>query len=146
MLKIIKEISDWNTEFRPPNHTYLINKKGQILAYAKWHGNDIDILKSKPYIDKRYRKFIEDNHSGLSKLIPLFKENNNQDNIIPDNTRIFKVKSKDNTYTVLLKDNNYSCDCIGFGYRGKCKHIDAVAKKQQIEKKLVQPLDNSAEI
>jgi hypothetical protein len=48
-----------------------------------------------------------------------------------NNTRIFKVKSKDKEYTVLLKDNNYNCNCIGFGYRGKCKHSDAVAKKQQ---------------
>ncbi len=35
---------------------------------------------------------------------------------------------------VLLKDDQYSCGCIGYGYRGKCKHIDAVAKKQHSPK------------
>jgi hypothetical protein len=149
MLKMLKEVTHWNVDFRQPNHTYLLNGKGQILAYARWHSDtDIDILKSRSYLDKRYRKFIEVNHTGLSKLIPNYikEEKNSINNIIPDNTRIFKVKSKDNEYQVLLKNNQYSCSCIGYGYRGKCKHIDAVAKKQQVLKKSPSPLDILAEV
>lgn len=136
-MEILKEITpDWNVDSRPPNHTYLVNKKGQIIAYAKWHSNDIDILKSRHYLDKRYRKFIKDNHAGLSLLIPQYiNEDNTSDNqkmIIPDNVRVFKVKSKEKEYTVTMDNNNrLSCNCTGFGFRRKCKHVDAVAKIQQ---------------
>jgi hypothetical protein len=129
VMEILKEITPWIVDYRQPNHTYLVNNKNQIIAYAKNHSKDITILKSRINLDKRYRKFIKDNHSVLSKLIIKYKS---EDNIITDkDTRIFKVKSNNREYTVLLKDNVYTCNCIGFGYRGKCKHSDAVAKKQQ---------------
>jgi hypothetical protein len=131
-MEILKEISDWNVDFTAPNHTYLINQKGQIIAYAKHHGEEITILKSRHYLDKRYRKFLKDNHSELSKIIPQFTKE--EKITIPVNTRVFKVKSKNREYQVLLKDDQYSCGCIGYGYRGKCKHIDAVAKKQHSPK------------
>ena len=35
------------------------------------------------------------------------------------------------TYTVELIGGKYHCNCIGYGYRGKCKHSESVAKKQQ---------------
>lgn len=134
-MEILKEVTNWDVEYRQPNHTYLVNKKGQIIAYAKWHSNEIDILKSRNVLDKRYRKFIIDNHSELSKLIPKYiKEDNIKDNqkmIIPDNARVFKVKSKDKEYQVILSNNRLSCNCTGFGFRRKCKHVDAVAKIQQ---------------
>jgi hypothetical protein len=41
-MEIIKEITEWNTQGIPSNHTYLINKKGQIVAFAKWHTNEIE--------------------------------------------------------------------------------------------------------
>jgi hypothetical protein len=128
-MEILKEVTQWDCDYQAPNHTYLVNNKNQIIAYAKKHSNNITILKSRINLDKRYRKFIKDNHSSLSKLIIKYKSEDNI--IIPDNTRIFKVKSNNREYTVLLKDNNYTCNCIGFGYRGKCKHSEAVAKKQQ---------------
>jgi len=128
-MEILKEVTQWDCDYQVPNHTYLVNNKNQIIAYAKKHSNNITILKSRINLDKRYRKFIKDNHSSLSKLIIKYKSEDNI--IIPDNTRIFKVKSNNREYTVLLKDNNITCNCIGFGYRGKCKHSDAVAKKQQ---------------
>ncbi len=136
-MEILKEITNWEVDYRQPNHTYLVNNKGQIIAYAKWHSNEIDILKSRNTLDKRYRKFIKDNHSGLSKLIPQYiKEDNIKDNqkmIIPDNVRVFKVKSKEKEYMVTMDNNNrLSCHCTGFGFRRKCKHVEAVAKKQQL--------------
>ena len=128
-MEILKEVTQWDCEYHSLNHTYLVNNKNQIIAYAKNHSNNITVLKSRINLDKRYRKFIKDNHSLLSKLIIKYKS---EDNIITDkDTRIFKVKSNNREYTVLLKDNVYTCNCIGFGYRGKCKHSAAVAKKQQ---------------
>ena len=134
-MEILKEITqDWAVDGRLPNHTYLLNDKGQIIAFAKWHSNEIDILKSRVYLDKRYRKFTKDNHSGLSKLIPKFKTEDNiekEKDIIPAGARVFKVKSKEKEYKVILNNNQLTCNCTGFGFRRKCKHVDAVAKIQQ---------------
>jgi hypothetical protein len=129
-MQILKEVTEWESDFPIINKIYLLDLKDKIIAYTN-SDNTIIQLKSPIKIDRRRRKFIKVNHAGLSKLIKYVPEDNN-DNIINDNTRIFKVKSKDKEYTVLLKDNNYNCNCIGFGYRGKCKHSDAVAKKQQL--------------
>jgi hypothetical protein len=136
-MEIIKEITQWDTDLsRQPNHTYLVNNKGQIIAYAKHHSNDVNILNSRIILNKRYRKFIKDNHFELSLLIPIYiHEDNKSDNdklIIPDNSRVFKVKSKDKQYTIILNNNQYNCNCTGFGFRRKCKHVDAVVKKQQL--------------
>lgn len=128
-MEIVKEISQWTVDFEQPNHTYLLNNKGQIVAYAKYGSNDIGILKSRIPLDKKYRKFVKTEHVGLSKLISKFnhedKKEKNKD------SRYFKVKSKDKEYTVELnqKTNKLFCSCIGFTYHGKCKHADAVAKK-----------------
>ena len=149
-MEILKEITpDWAVDFRPPNHTYLLNNKGQIIAFARYHANDIDILKSRIYLDKRYRKFVKDNHSGLSKLIPQFQHEDDikkEKDIIPAGARVFKVKSKEKEYQVILKNNQLSCSCTGFGFRRKCKHVDAVAKIQQSTKMVNNTLDNSATI
>ena len=128
MIEILKEVTEWKVEYKQPNHTYLVNKKGHILAFAKWHSNEIDIIKSKMILNKRYRKFIKDNHSGLSQLIPQFN-NNQEDNNKLDYDRLFKVKSKNKEYNIIFKDNRLTCECIGFNYRGKCKHADVVKKR-----------------
>ena len=135
-MEILKEVTQWQVDFRQPNHTYLVNNKNQIIAYAKWHTNEIEILKSRHVLDKRYRKFISDNHNQLSKLIPNYikediKKEDNKNDYIPKNSRVFKVKSNNKEYQVILNNNQYTCNCTGFSYRRKCKHVDAVAKKQQ---------------
>jgi hypothetical protein len=135
-MEIVKEITVWNVEHRQPNHTYLLNKKGQIVAYAKWHGEEINILKSRATLDKRYRKFEKSNHSGLSQLIPQFKSEDNTNNIKKDNNvRLFKIKSNKNNNEYIVEYNiitkKTSCSCVGYSYRGKCKHSEHVAKKQQ---------------
>lgn len=134
MMKILKEITVWNgLEYRPPNHTYLLNSKNQIVAFAKWHGDEIDELKSRMVLDKRYRKFEETKHSGLSKLISKYNTENipeeKREEFIPVYERTFKVKSKGNEYVVGYSKNQLTCSCIGFGYRRKCKHADVVKKQ-----------------
>lgn len=49
----------------------------------------------------------------------------------PSPARTFKVKSSENTYIVTYFGGKYSCTCIGFSFRKKCKHVDAVANKIQ---------------
>ena len=134
MMKIVKEITaDWNVEGIIPNHTYLLNSKGQIVAFAKWHGDDIDELKSRPYLDKRYRKFVENDHPGLAKLISKYDtpDEPQEKQYQPKYERTFNVKSGEKTYVVGMTKNQLTCSCTGFGFRRKCKHVDAVAKIQQ---------------
>jgi len=124
MYQILKEITVWNTDYSVCNHTYLLDGD-RIIAYIK-DGDDsetVNLIPSRMRIDKRYRKFVPVKNAALQKLIP--KQVNT-------NVRIFKVKSNTKEYIVELKDNTkYSCTCTGFTFRGKCKHITAVAQKQQ---------------
>jgi hypothetical protein len=42
--------------------------------------------------------------------------------------RSWIVPSSDNkrSYTVTHKNGYFSCECVGFGYRHKCKHVDYI--------------------
>ena len=122
MLEILKETTVWS-DGSNANHTYLLDGT-KIVAYAKYSDNTVQVLKSQIKIDKRYRTFVKTKHPGLEKLI--------KNTTLKSNTRVFKVQSKEKEYFVELSDYNYSCTCTGFNFRGKCKHIDAVAKKQQL--------------
>jgi len=48
---------------------------------------------------------------------------------IPKDTgeKTWQVKgSKGNTYDVKLSSGNYTCTCVGFSWRRKCKHIESI--------------------
>jgi len=125
-MEIIKEITAWDCEYKVPNNTYLLNNKGKLIAYIKEGEDSINQLKSPLEFSKSRRKFIKIQHDGLSKLIKDEKKDNTK-RIIPKNVQLFNVNSNDKDYTVEVTDNRYfSCTCIGFGYRNKCKHIEAV--------------------
>ena len=121
MLEILKETTIWN-DGSIINHTYLLEGT-KIVAYAKFGGDEVQVLRTQIKIDKRYRTFVKTKHFGLEKIIKNSPEKSN--------TRVFKVKSKTKEYFVELSDYNYTCTCTGFNFRGKCKHITAVAEKQQ---------------
>ena len=44
------------------------------------------------------------------------------------NVRKFKVTGT-NEYIVTLSNNHFSCECIGFKYHGKCRHVTQVKNK-----------------
>jgi hypothetical protein len=124
MLEILKETTVWS-DGSNANHTYLLDGS-KIIAYAKYSDNSVQVLRTQIKIDKRYRTFIKTKHFGLENII---KSSPTKSNI-----RVFKIKSKTKEYFVELSDYNYTCTCTGFSFRGKCKHITAVAKKQQTPK------------
>lgn len=124
MLEILKETTIWN-DGSIINHTYLLEGT-KIVAYAKFGGDEVQVLKTQIKIDKRYRTFIKTKHYGLEKFI--------KKTPIKSNTRVFKVVSKTKEYFVELSDYNYTCTCTGFNFRGKCKHITAVVETQQLGK------------
>jgi SPX domain protein involved in polyphosphate accumulation len=126
MSEILQEITVWKSESPVPNHIYLLDNNSNIIAYIKQGDTAINQLKSKIKLDKRYRKFIKVNHTGLSKLMP---KDNGHDYSIKPNVRIFKVISGNHDYKIEVNGDSLSCTCIGYGYRGKCKHIEAVKSK-----------------
>ena len=49
----------------------------------------------------------------------------------PADTRTWKVKgSKGNTYTVKLSAGQYTCECAGFSFRRRCRHIEGIKNEQ----------------
>jgi hypothetical protein len=118
MNEILKEISEWKCDYQVANNIYLL-QNNKLVAYIYEGTEDIIKLKKPIMFDKRYRKFIKIKNNELAKL--LTKPVNN--------ARLFNVKSKDKEYTVQVENDNFSCTCTGFTYRGKCKHIEAVKDK-----------------
>ena len=119
-----KEVTEWdNSEFVVPNHTYLFDGKSNILAYAKASNDELVILHKPLPIDTRRRKFIKVKHKALDEYgatVVLDVPN-------LENTPHWSVKSDSGkTYTVTLESGKYQCNCIGYAYRGKCKHSDGV--------------------
>jgi hypothetical protein len=127
-----KEVTEWdNSEFVVPNHTYLFDGKSNILAYAKATNDELVILHKPLAIDTRRRKFIKVKHEALDSYgatVVLDVPN-------LENTPHWSVKSDSGkTYTVTLESGKYQCNCVGYAYRGKCKHSESVAKEQQSSK------------
>lgn len=127
MSEILKEVTTWQSDFTVPNHTYLLDSKGNIIAHARASDGIVIESKSKNIkLNRRYRKFINVNHSELSKLAP---KNDGHDYSLSVGVRIFKVKSGNHDYKIEVSGKRISCSCIGFGYRSKCKHVEAVRSK-----------------
>ena len=124
-----KEITEWDkAEFKVPNHTYLFDGKSNILAYAKASNDELVILHKPLPIDTRRRKFIKVKHKALDEYGATVVID------VPnlENTPHWSVKSDSGkTYTVTLESSKYTCNCIGFAYRGKCKHSEQVKEEQE---------------
>lgn len=117
-MKVLKEVtSDWDVEYRLPNHTYLMNGD-KVIAYKPWHEDPIQYLKGTYRLDKRYRKFEE--------LPFVAAEWDMEEQKAPSNI-ITVSGSKGNTYDVDVEAE--TCTCPGFTFRGKCKHIDIAKSK-----------------
>ena len=130
MFKILKETTEWICDYTVYNHTYLLDPKNRIIAYYNVKDKTIHKLNSPYIIDKKYRKFVETKHVGLSKLIPKYdtQDTPEEKEFKPKYDRTFNVKSGEKVYTVGLSNQNLTCSCTGFGFRRKCKHVEAVKK------------------
>ena len=122
-MQILKETTVWNTDYSVANHTYLLDNKNRLIAYARSDTGEIIVSKSGTIVlDKRYRTFKIVNHPGLAKLAKTEK---------PVGVRLFKVQSNQKVYNVEVSTSGYTCTCTGFNFRGKCKHGQAVVEKLQ---------------
>jgi hypothetical protein len=124
-----KEVTEWdNKEFVVPNHTYLFDGKSNILAYAKASNDELVILHKPLPLDGRRRKFIKVKHKALDAYGATIVL---EPPPVANNINIFMVKSDSGKeYTVEKIDGKYSCNCIGFAYRGKCKHSDEIKNRK----------------
>ena len=124
-----KEITEWdNSEFNVPNHIYLFDGKSNILAYAKESSDEVTIFKKPLPMDTRRRKFEKVKHKALDALAKTIFVEPEQEITTPH----WKVKSDSGkTYTVELIGNKYVCNCVGYSYRGTCKHSDQIKKEQK---------------
>ena len=114
-----KEVTEWN-EPNVVNHTYLFDGKSNILAYAKFGGDEIQVFNKPIAVNTSRRKFVKVKHSNLDLFAKSVKQYESE---FPS----WKVESDSGkTYTVELIGGNYHCNCTGYKYRGKCKHSDQI--------------------
>ena len=125
-----KEVTDWSqAEAKVPNHTYLFDGKSNILAYAKESNDELVILYKPLALDTRRRKFEKVKHQALDEYAKTIVE---APPLVANNINIFTVQSDSGkSYTVELVNGKYSCNCVGFAYRGKCKHSEQIIKRNE---------------
>ena len=124
-----KEVTEWNEdEYKVPNHIYLFDGKSNILAYAKESSDEVTIFKKPLPMDTRRRKFEKVKHKALDALAKTIFVEPEKEITSPH----WQVKSESGkTYTVELIGGKYVCNCIGYSYRGTCKHSDQIKKEQK---------------
>jgi hypothetical protein len=111
-MKIIEEITDWDTEYAVPNHVYVVNdSKDKMFAYVAVGSVCV----------KEFNKPIKFSVSRRK-----FKEVANTWGYTVDEQpagRTWTVAgSKGAEYTVTELDGAKTCNCPGFRFRGACKH------------------------
>jgi len=124
-IEAYREITDWSdTEYHVPNHTYLFDGKSNILAYAIEGTNEITVFKKPLKVSTTRREFEKVKHTGLEILTGTFQLESKP---IQTDYPNWKVKSDSGKeYIVELISGKYHCNCVGYGYRGKCKHSDSI--------------------
>ena len=110
----LKEITEWNVDYKQPNHTYLIDGRNHIIAYKKWHKGKPIFSTGKFPLNKRYRKFVEVDVAQFKYIPPA----THWDTVV--NTKIV-IGSKGDKYLINLDEK--TCTCAGFKFRGRCKHL-----------------------
>ena len=109
-MEAVREVTVWDVSYRQPNHDYLLDGD-KIVAYRKWGEGEVIRCSGKVKLDRRGRKFQKLEPSpfgGYETLQPVktYKE----------------VKgSKGEIYKVDLEAG--TCTCMGFQFRGTCKHL-----------------------
>lgn len=121
-MKIYTETTKWQTAI--PNHQYILDDaKRTCFGYIKV-GTVEPKMFSKPIpFDPRGRSFNVTGEFMEPKEYTQYVGRGDYQSV-----KEYKVKgSKGDTYTVTITEvSGNSCTCAGFGFRGKCRHIEQV--------------------
>jgi hypothetical protein len=124
-----KEVTKWDYEFVVPNHIYLFDGKSNAIAYAREDNGEVTVFKNPLPIDTRRRKFEKVKHKALDRIAKTLQSN---EKTLQSDYPNWQVKSDSGKmYTVELISGKYHCNCIGYGYRGKCKHSEQMRQKNE---------------
>ena len=100
----LQETTDWG-DINCPNHIYCLDdKKEYLLGYIMAGTNEHKMFSKPIRFDMRYRKFKELSRVKVEKPVGRAVQG-----------------SKGETYYV--NDEEGTCTCSGFKYRGACKHV-----------------------
>lgn len=108
----VQETTVWSVPC--PNHKYILSDdRRSMYGYIRVGDKYPTIFTNKMSFDAKGRTFVV---LVRTKDIP------------ESDTRIWNIKgSKDNVYTVSLKEGTYSCTCPAHSFRRMiCKHIESV--------------------
>ena len=128
-VKIMREITQWRVPYRQPNHVYLMSGD-RVLAMSRWGEQPPEYLPSQNRINLRGRKFLEIKHNqwGFDLDITVAEEPGQH----PKGQTWPVTGSKGDTYLVSLERDRWSCTCPGHGFRGRCRHVDALRASVQL--------------
>jgi hypothetical protein len=127
-LSAYREVTDWSdSEYHVPNHTYLFDGKSNILAYAIEDTDEVIVFQKPMKVSTTRRKFVKVKHKTLQSLAKTLQS---EEKTLQSTNPQWQVKSDSGkVYTVELIGSKYSCNCIGYGYRGKCKHSEQIKEQ-----------------
>ena len=108
-MEAVREVTVWDVEYRQPNHDYLLDGD-RIIATRDWGEGPIKWLSGQMKIDRRGRKF--------QKLDPNPFEGHD---LQPVKTYREVQGSKGEIYMIDVEAG--TCTCMGFQFRGTCKHL-----------------------
>jgi uncharacterized protein YhbP (UPF0306 family) len=130
MMKIeaYREVTDWSdTEHYVANNTYLFDGKSNILAYAIEDTDEITVFEKPMKLNTNRRKFVKVIHKELQALAKTLQSD---EKTLQSTNPQWQVKSDSGkVYTVELIGGKYSCNCVGYGYRNKCKHSEQIKEQ-----------------
>ena len=120
VLKIVEEITEWDVDYRQPNHVYLMSGD-KALAYVPWGKGKPVYFKTFQRMDRRGRKFVEVKQNPWKFDLSIRIE---EEESKPKGQTWQVPGSKGAEYTVSLDAGHWSCTCPGHGFRGRCRHVD----------------------
>jgi len=112
-----------------PNEPKTYVYEGEIVKGPSWLGNDFVCIKTGKLdaLDREDVKFV-----NLKNVISVNDSDFSFENepAKSEDKIVMVTGSKGDQYTVTLKDDGTaSCTCAGYGWRGKCKHIEQAKEK-----------------
>ena len=124
-LKIVQETTVWKEVSRQPNHVYLLDGD-KAYGYSKWGEGPAEYFRNPLRLNRRGRKFVEVKQNIWKFDLSILVEKEEPKRPAG---QVWEIQgSKGNRYFVNLSAGQFSCTCAGHGFRGKCRHVDEIAK------------------